>query len=159
MDIKRSKGMYPGFKDFARFVAEEAQEATDPVYGCLLQKQGATKSQWKSPSTTSAFPSDVNAYDAVKKACVVCKGSHQLFYCLDFRAMKPHEHLQVVGTNFVKIAYCRITLLKTVVKQQHALFQGAVSATQSSFTSTRGGTLQKVRVTSHVPLVQRLFKW
>ena len=49
MDVKRSKGMYSDYKDFARFVAEEAQEAKDPIYGRWSQKQGATKSRWKSP--------------------------------------------------------------------------------------------------------------
>ena len=63
--------MYSDFKDFAQFIAEKAQKATDPVYGHLSQKQEATKSQWKSPSTTMAFSSDVNANDVVKKAGVV----------------------------------------------------------------------------------------
>ena len=93
MDFKSDKGDYPRFTDFVQFVAKQAEEATDPVYGTWNVSVSAPKSTSmdKKPKSfaTGAKPNKVS--------CVLCREEHRLFWCPKFKAMKPVDRLKFVN--------------------------------------------------------------
>ena len=98
MEEKRNNDRYPKFKDLVQFIAKEADEANDPIYGSSLQSKQHPKS---SASCMSSVVSNQTGYADKyrKRPCVVCKAEHHPFSCQKFRAMKPPDRLKFVREN------------------------------------------------------------
>lgn len=101
MDMKRERDRYPDFKEFVKFVQREAVEAADPVYGSFnvrpSQDSGKASQEGKTKYTASCATG--TRPGRTYPPCVACGGSHRLFGCERFKAMKPIERLQLVTSN------------------------------------------------------------
>ena len=111
---KRDKGYYPSIADFVKFVSQIASDSCDPVYGGDMGKTVSSSSKGASYNCvtnpmTSTFatandsPSpnvntDMSGPSGVRP-CVVCQQSHKLFYCDEFKGMRPEARLNVVKQN------------------------------------------------------------
>ena len=96
MELKEESDRYPNFEELVNFVNKEAREASDPVYGKLNSKpcNNATNIAKKSSAFTSRTDDSSRVY-----TCVLCKGGHRLFYCKEFREMRPRQRLEFVTKN------------------------------------------------------------
>lgn len=95
MEYKRNTTSYPDFPEFVKFVRQETDEATDPVYGHVKSKLVPDGKQAK---VSSSFSTKVTESSRLP-ACVACKENHRLFYCLVFKSMKPVERRKLVKEN------------------------------------------------------------
>ena len=102
IQYKRVKSAYPGFEEFVDFILNEAEEATDPVYGKIGNKSSDFKSssaKYHQVKTSNSFSADTSGQARSKwqrPPCVVCKEDHIVLYCSKFKGMKPHERLKLV---------------------------------------------------------------
>ena len=99
LEHKREKDRYPDFASLVKFVQEQADEATDPVYG----RSGAgAEVPVKTKRGTSSFSTNIShtAVAPVKYPCKLCGGiGHKLFHCEAFKSLKPHERYKFVKDN------------------------------------------------------------
>lgn len=96
MDIKRTTNDYPTFKDFVSFIASEAEDATDPVYGDNRKSIIPSPSR---PKTVSTFASGVHGDGTGTSSpflCVLCGADHRLWYCQAFKDLRAVERLELV---------------------------------------------------------------
>ena len=94
IDIKKAHDRYPYFEELVEFVKDQTAEATDPVYGKPASTKDSTKSKRLS-ALTSGDAGNTERY-GFKQSCVLCKGDYRLFYCQQFKDMKPIERVQLV---------------------------------------------------------------
>ena len=91
MRHKRENKTYPSFEHFVKFVMQETDNATDPVYGSMSSKVLEDQSD----ETSCAFSANV-VRDTKSTSCVACHEEHRLFACETFKSMKPRERLELV---------------------------------------------------------------
>ncbi|KAG1655535.1 hypothetical protein GQR58_024454 [Nymphon striatum] len=102
LENKRSKGVYPNFEDFVKFVADIAEEMNDPVYGQLDSRRYPQKDNIRATTNvtaTSKTPPIISVDSTVSKCdepCVMCNGVHKLWHCADFKKKSPQERLDLV---------------------------------------------------------------
>ncbi|KAG1714704.1 hypothetical protein GQR58_000941 [Nymphon striatum] len=102
LENKRSKGVYPNFEDFVKFVADIAEEINDPVYGQLDSRRYPQKDNIRATTNvtaTSKTPPIISVDSTVSKCdepCVMCNGVHKLWHCADFKKKSPQERLDLV---------------------------------------------------------------
>lgn len=101
MEVKRSSDKYPDFKNLVDFVCKEADEATDPVYGKWNVSTKHSESQPKKHFTSlvTSTMSTTSFAHSRQQSCVICREDHRLFWCPQFKSMKPTERLQLVKDN------------------------------------------------------------
>ena len=101
LEIKEQTSRYPFFHQFVEFVSKEAQAAADPVYG--TSKQGQASSHVNTSFSSKGNPKKGHTFatssDSKKFNCVLCNNDHRLYYCPNFKSMKPTERLEVVSRN------------------------------------------------------------
>ena len=97
MELKRKESRYPDFKTFVEFVAQVADEESDPVYGSVGKKfvNRSSTHDVKPKVSASSFSSNVSQPRRYPP-CVACNGQHKLFFCDRFKSMKPPERLAFV---------------------------------------------------------------
>ena len=94
------KNEYPDFKQFVTFMEKIDREACDPVYGYESFKEamkGAKVNFVTDYSKYNVQPN--NAPSLLDDRCLVCKGSHLLTQCAQFKAMRPYQRLQLARKN------------------------------------------------------------
>jgi len=91
LEKKRDDNQYPDFKTFTEFIIQQADEASDPVYGENSSVQSQDK---KSISTFNTVTR--SSVTSSSTPCVVCHENHHLFYCKEFKSMKPVERYKIV---------------------------------------------------------------
>ena len=96
LDHKRQYQTYPTFTDFAAFILKEAEEATDPVYGDKSGLKSCSQENHSKPLKSSSFASSTSVYQRDDPPCVLCKQRHRLFYCEQFKSMKPRDRYSLV---------------------------------------------------------------
>ncbi|CAM1308186.1 Uncharacterised protein at_DN2293 [Pycnogonum litorale] len=98
LEQKRSRGAYPNFDEFVKFVAEISDEMNDPVYGKLTGKNIQFRERSKSNAvnlfttkgdSSSNMPSKSKAMVKPNSPCVICKQNHRLWNCDDFKRKTP----------------------------------------------------------------------
>ena len=107
MDMRRDKDRYPNFQDFVDFVAREADDASDPVYGKwnLSSKSGydpnnsRSSSDPKAKKSVTSLSTDIGPTSQKKLSCILCQRDHRLFWCPQFKSMKPVERRKFVRDN------------------------------------------------------------
>jgi hypothetical protein len=111
----RNKSKLPTIDDLRRFVVFAADEANDPVYGGLSDKDTRTQTFGNSNKKTTTNNREqrhmsVEAhYGATqdsqaasgRDSCVVCKSSHDLGSCKEFAKMQPTERYAMVQSNWL----------------------------------------------------------
>lgn len=101
LDYKQEKGRYPGFAELVKFVAKEAADASDPVYGKIGQYQNQDKKR-REPSAqqqkTTSFTSTTEQAPPRRQIspCLVCSGEHKLLFCGKFKEMKLTDRVKFV---------------------------------------------------------------
>ena len=113
MDIKRDQHSYPNFGDLVNFVEQEADSATDPVYGesgllRFSQKQTSTggtsqpvKSSYQQQSRSPQSTAFVSNRGRTVKPCLSCGQEHRLYLCDVFKSLKPEQKLKLIADNNV----------------------------------------------------------
>ena len=96
MDIKKAHDRYPQFEELVQFVKDQTAEAIDPVYGKPLSTARDGAKNRRLNALTSGATGNAERYYGFKQSCVLCKGDHRLFYCQQFKDLKPMERLQLV---------------------------------------------------------------
>ena len=107
LDSKRKCNKYPSVSHFAQFIAEEADDAMDPVYGAIggqRHEQQKPKCSFKSNSSSADPRSDCS--DCITSSagprrqwrCVMCGQSHRLFRCPEFKSKSPEDRMNFVET-------------------------------------------------------------
>ncbi|XP_076036814.1 uncharacterized protein LOC143022477 [Oratosquilla oratoria] len=92
---KRETDTYPSLSQFAEFINVMADEACDPVYG--LQSTGKGQNVKSTSCNVAASESKYPVkLGRAGSTCVVCGEGHRLFYCEEFKGMKPECRLEVV---------------------------------------------------------------
>ena len=114
VELKRDTGSYPDIVKLMSFMCDLADEVNDPVYGKQEDKPKKTP-----PSKEKKYsPRSFNAGTTVQKGdsyvqgqtsqsskntqfhsydiCPLCKETHRLFYCQQFKSMKPVDRRQFV---------------------------------------------------------------
>ncbi|XP_076043748.1 uncharacterized protein LOC143026852 [Oratosquilla oratoria] len=92
---KRETDTYPSLSQFAEFINVMADEACDPVYG--LQSTGKGQNVKSTSCNVAASKSKYPVkLGRAGSTCVVCGDGHRLFYCEEFKGMKPECRLEVV---------------------------------------------------------------
>ena len=89
------KSRYPDFSEFVEFISKQAANATDPVYGSSMNIKDSTSKEGTSHPRSKVLTSQT---DVVKRVyeCILCRENHRLFYCQQFKEMKPHDRLSLV---------------------------------------------------------------
>ncbi|XP_076032233.1 uncharacterized protein LOC143020014 [Oratosquilla oratoria] len=92
---KRETDTYPSLGQFAEFINVMADEACDPVYGLQSTSKGQNVrgTSCNVAASESKYPVKLGRADST---CVVCGEGHRLFYCEEFKGMKPECRLEVV---------------------------------------------------------------
>ena len=149
LKFKREKQVYPGFDEFTEFIALEAEDANDPVYGPVGGTVRNAESEPR-PRSTVSFSSRTSD-ERKTPPCVACKGPyHRLFSCEEFRRMRPQERLQLVKNNRLcencllnnhTTAQCRKTSVCAVpgCGLKHTKFIHVRQESQPSNSDTRSG--------------------
>ena len=98
---KRTHQCYPSISDFAAFVSQEADDATDPVFGQIGAKEDDCKPQPTRHAAVAETASRTAAISAQVKQpeCPLCSASHKLRFCSAFRRMSPSDRLNYVNEN------------------------------------------------------------
>lgn len=106
LDTKRGSQHYPHVEDFAAFITEEADDATDPVYGHIGHKKTHPEEEKRPPR--SSLVSHTSGTDAANEQganarrrpplcpCLMCSGSHKLFHCPMFKRHTLNERIDFV---------------------------------------------------------------
>ncbi len=152
MENKRNKGAYPEFKQFVEFIRKHSDEADDPVYGSVGSTGGKTsggsfgttigrssgdvKYKDSSMNRSSSFNTNVNVKPNTRlnSPCVLCGQVHRLFYCDQFKAMKPHDYNSSRNTNYVKTVCSTITLHRSAGNNRCVLLLDVARNTLNLFT-------------------------
>ena len=96
---KSESGSYPSFDDFVGFIRDKAAESLDPIYGTDAMKPKSGRSNDRGFNGSLQGANGRNSGGKSYPSCVVCKSSHSLFYCDQFKSMKPTDRLAVVRQN------------------------------------------------------------
>ena len=99
VDIKKKTGSYPSFGDLVSFLSNESDKVNDPAYGSIGVSREKSKQSSDSRRHVS-FNSGVKLSDqgnGKRYQCIMCKQDHKLFYCNDFKKLKPAERLRFVN--------------------------------------------------------------
>ena len=96
-----SKDEYPDFKQFTSFMDKIAREACDPVYGYESFKEAmkGVKVNFVTDYSKSNVFQPNSAPSLSDDQCPVCKGSHLLTQCGQFKVMRPDQRLQLARGN------------------------------------------------------------
>ena len=107
--------------DFVDFIKLVASEACDPVYGAEADKSYSNAKGFhtvtnsspisshdlslgsESPSRPKSTPVSSNMSDYATRVCVVCGMNHRLFYCDEFKVIRPEARLYIAIKN--KLCY------------------------------------------------------
>ncbi|XP_076047328.1 uncharacterized protein LOC143028851 [Oratosquilla oratoria] len=92
---KRETDTYPSLSQFAEFINVKADEACDPVYGLQSTSKGQNvrSTSCNVAASESKYPVKLGRAGST---CVVCGEGHRLFYCEEFKGLKPECRLEVV---------------------------------------------------------------
>ena len=99
LDHKETKGDYPDFKGFVKFLSREALDANDPVYS-FNPTQNTQKKKVKGISLTVAGKQNRTFKN---HQCPCCHGPHRLYMCELFKDSDIGSRLDFVKTN--KLCY------------------------------------------------------
>ena len=112
VEKRREENCYPNFKEFVKFINEEADDVTDPVYGTLGAKRStcAASTQAKEESCSEFVSHACTAEPRAARRrlkCVYCGDSHKLLFCGPFKSLNVAERLKFVNDN----GLCHICLM------------------------------------------------
>ena len=102
---RREKGAYPDINEFLEFVEDCVEEASDPVFG-VKQRESSKRDSFqpqvtrktKSTALQSSATQDSTVSEQSRRKqvpCPQCQGSHPLFMCYKFKALKPPDRLKL----------------------------------------------------------------
>lgn len=97
MDTKRDSDNYPDFKSFTEFVAKEAQNESDPIYGQV----GIDGEKGTSTNVRTSYASDASGASVNRRPeprCYLCSGPHKLARCDNFKGMSPQDRLTFIDS-------------------------------------------------------------
>ena len=81
VDTRRERGTYPVFKEFCAFMEQEADHASDPIYGRTPCKNDSQRTAANFATQTSSRNSHGTSN------CMYCDGKHKLLFCFAFFAL------------------------------------------------------------------------
>ena len=115
LEKKNNSQMYPDISDFVDFIKLVASEACDPVYGAEATKSCSNAKSFHTVTNSSPIsshdlslgsefpnkstPVSSNNSDYAARVCVVCGMNHGLFYCDQFKGMRPEARLDIAIKN------------------------------------------------------------
>ena len=115
LEKKNNSQMYPDISDFVDFIKLVASEACDPVYGAEATKSYSNAKSFHTVTNSSPIsshdlslgsespikstPVSSNNSDYTARVCVVCGMNHRLFYCDQFKGMRPEARLDIAIKN------------------------------------------------------------
>ena len=105
----RKQNRLPQIEDLLSFVQDTAAQQNDPVYGRLTDLKPAARDQSRSSpkrpwdrqkqGQRSSYSTSSNPVPVHIKPCLMCKNSHTLFGCDQFKKMAPDKRLQFAKDN------------------------------------------------------------
>ena len=98
VEKKRTSHEYPKFADFCKFIALEADDANDPVYGQTSVKQESQKPK-EGKNVFAMQSGESTSKDRPTRKCPLCSASHKLLFCDRFKKKTSNERLNFVNEN------------------------------------------------------------
>ena len=96
---KKKTSRYPSFQDFVHFLEEEADFASDPVYGDSSVSTTSNKPAAQRGTAYADRKQSQNFNVGVKRvhSCVACERDHPLYLCPTFKNLQVSERLDMVN--------------------------------------------------------------
>ena len=105
LDYKRKCNQYPSLSHFAEFIAEEADDAMDPVYGAIegqRHEQQTEKRSFHGSSADQCNDNDSRTASSTprrQRRCIMCGHPHRLFHCPEFKSKSLDDRMNFVETH------------------------------------------------------------
>ena len=97
---KRAHQHYPSISDFATFVAREADDAADPVFGHIgVKGDDRRRHPTSHAAVAETTPSSPVTNSQGLRKCPLCSASHKLRFCSTFKRMSALDRLNFVRKN------------------------------------------------------------
>ena len=98
--LRQRTGRYPTFHELVTFLQVLADSLNDPVYGIKSSKSKSVNAAttFANPVESSLSTSNSSTHVSGKTACPKCGLNHRLFYCKQFKLMKPVDRFDFVIT-------------------------------------------------------------
>ena len=96
--LRQRTGRYPTFHELVIFLQVLADSLNDPVYGIKSSKSNSFNSAttFANPAESSLSTSSSSTHVSGKPVRPKCGLNHKLFYCKQFKIMKPVERFDLV---------------------------------------------------------------